>query len=121
MTEKVYRSRCCNAEVRTEGMPDFLGSKEVCTVSYVCLKCDKSCNVVAPKGQKQRALEKRTKEGERRLDFQGEMLQKLVELLDGITIHPIKGVILTPKKRRQLAELQKMEQKLLKSKAKKSR
>ncbi|MEK7465184.1 MAG: hypothetical protein AAB631_00200 [Patescibacteria group bacterium] len=44
------------------------------------------------------------------------MLQKLTEFFDGILISPIKGVILTPKKKRQLAELQKMEQKLLKSK-----
>ena len=54
MTEKVYRSKCCNAEVKVEGMPDFLESKEVCTVNYVCLKCNNLCDVVAPAVQKQK-------------------------------------------------------------------
>ena len=45
MTRKVYRSKCCNAKVRTDGVPDFIGSKEVCTVNYVCLKCNKPCDV----------------------------------------------------------------------------
>lgn len=54
MAKKVYRSRCCNAEVRAGGMPDFLGSKEVCTVHYVCLKCNKPCDVAASKSQKQK-------------------------------------------------------------------
>jgi hypothetical protein len=149
MMKKTQRSKCCKAEVRADGMPDFLGSKEVCTVSYTCLKCKKPCNVVAPKGQKQKvcviekskgkkiamtkirtALEekqrvlttkKRIKEGKKRLDFQGKMIQKLVEFFDGITIHPVKGVILTSKKKRQLVELQEMEQKLFKSKIKKPR
>lgn len=130
MTGKVYRSKCCNAEVRVDGIPDFLGSKEVCTVSYTCFECDKPCDVMVPKGQKQkvravkkpktkirttvkekqRALKERIKEGKKRLDFRGKILQKLVELLDGITIDPVKGVILTPKKKRQLVELQKIEQ-----------
>ena len=94
MTKKGFRSKCCNAKARAEGVPDFLGSKEVCTVNYICLKCNKSCNVVAPKGQKkkvyavkksktkkiavtktrttlkekQRALKKRIKEGKKRLE-----------------------------------------------------
>ena len=76
---------------------------------------------MTPTGQKQRALKKRIREGKRRLDFQGEMLQKLTELLDGITIHPVKGVILTRKKKRQLAELGEMESKLFKAKVKKPR
>src|SRR3989344_4852461 len=121
MAERNHRSRCRGAEVRADGMPDFLKSKTVCTVSFTCLKCNKPCNVMVPKGQKERALKKSIKEGERRLGFQGEMLQKLVKLLDGITIHPVKGVILTPKKKRQLAELQEMEQRLFKSKIKKPR
>lgn len=61
------------------------------------------------------AAKKRIKEGEKRLDFQGKMLQKLVKFFDGIIIHPTKGVILTPKKKRQLAELNKMERELLKN------
>ena len=36
------------------------------------------------------------------------IIKKLVELLDGITIDPVKGVILTPKKKRQVAELRKI-------------
>lgn len=45
MTEKVYRSKCCNAEVRTDGMPDFIGSKNICTINYVCLECNNPCTV----------------------------------------------------------------------------
>ncbi len=55
MTEKVYKSKCCNAEVRTDGVPDFIGSKEVCTINFVCLRCNKSCdvseNIVAEKSK----------------------------------------------------------------------
>ena len=36
------------------------------------------------------------------------IIKKLVELLDGITIDLVKGVILTPKKKRQVAELRKI-------------
>jgi len=42
---KEYRSKCCNAEVKTEGMPDFIGSREICTVHYVCLKCGEPCDI----------------------------------------------------------------------------
>jgi len=45
MTEAVCKSKCCNAEVRTVGVPDFIGSKGVCTISFVCLRCDKPCDV----------------------------------------------------------------------------
>ena len=127
----VYKSKCCNAKVRVSGVPDFIGSKKICTVSYICLKCGKPCDVkkiVMTKaktlfGEKWKTLvtKKRIKKQEKRLDFQGKILKKLVEFLDGITIHPVKGVILTLKKKHQLAELNKMEQKLSKSKSKKSR
>lgn len=56
MAEKVYRSRCCNAEVKMDGMPDFMGSKYVCTVYYVCLKCNKPCDlrvILTPKKKRQ--------------------------------------------------------------------
>lgn len=109
MIEKDYRSKCCNAKVKTGGVPDFIGSKEVYTVHFICLKCNKACDTVMP-------IRKRIKDGEKRLNFQGKALQKLVEFFDGIKIHPIKGIILTPKKKRQLVEFQKMEQKLFKSK-----
>ena len=118
MMEKVYRSKCCKAKVRAAKLPEFWRNSLTYTVYYVCRKCDKPCDVVVPKGQQQKALKKRTKKGERRLDFQGEMLQKLNDLLDGIIINPIKGVILTSKKKRQLAELLEMQLKLSKSKNK---
>lgn len=57
MMAKVYRSRCCNAEVKTNGMPDFLGSEEACTFNYICLKCDKPCDAVTPKSQGQKTRE----------------------------------------------------------------
>lgn len=52
MTKKIYKSKCCNAETRTYGVPDFIGSKEVCTIRFICLKCNKPCDVIVPKGQK---------------------------------------------------------------------
>lgn len=122
MTGKVYRSECCNVEVKVEGKPDFFGSKEICTFHFSCLRCGKPCNVAGlKKRRKISAAKKRIQVQDKRFDLRGEMLQKLIELFDGITIHPNKGVILTPKKKLQLAELQKMDQKLSKLKAKKSR
>ncbi len=44
MTEN-YRSKCCDAKVKIDGEPDFIGDDKVCTVSYVCLKCGKPCDV----------------------------------------------------------------------------
>ena len=127
----VCKSKCCNAKVRVSGVPDFIGSKKICTVSYICLKCGKPCDVkkiVMTKaktlfGEKGETLvtKKQIKKQEKRLDFQDKILEKLVEFLDGITIHPVKGVILTAKKKRQLVELREMEQKLFKSKIKKPR
>ena len=46
MTAKVCVSECCNANVKTGGLPDFVDSKEVCTIGFICLKCNKPCNVV---------------------------------------------------------------------------
>lgn len=43
--EENYRSECCNAKVKIRGTSDFIGSDEVCTINYVCLKCRKPCNV----------------------------------------------------------------------------
>ncbi len=71
------------------------------------------------KKQKALTIKKRIRKKEKELDFQGKILQKMIELLDGITIHPVKGVILTPKKKHQLVELQEMERKLFGSKTKK--
>lgn len=68
--------------------------------------------------KKQLVLKKQINARKKRVSFQDKVLKKLVELLDGITIDPVKGVILTPRKKRQLAEFQEMGQKLLKSKSK---
>ncbi|MEK7636550.1 MAG: hypothetical protein AAB362_02590 [Patescibacteria group bacterium] len=54
------------------------------------------------------AVKKRIKKCRKLLDTQEKAVQKLVELLDGIIIDPVRGVILTPKKKRQRAELQKI-------------
>lgn len=43
--KKKYRSRCCGAKVKTTGIPDFLESKEICTVNFVCLKCNNPCDI----------------------------------------------------------------------------
>ena len=59
MIEKKYRSKCCNALVKTEGIPDFPGTKEVCTVSFACTKCDQACDVIQKKlASSQRVLKK---------------------------------------------------------------
>ena len=66
MAGRSYRSRCCNAEVRAEGLPDFLGSREVCTVSFVCLKCNNPCDIKRPRSHKQKA---RIPENPRMIEF----------------------------------------------------
>lgn len=130
MTGKVNRSTCCKAEVRIDGIPDFLGSKEVCTVSFICRKCGRPCDVAEPKERKlkSRVAEKSNVEKivttKTRIVLEEKrsmILQKLIELLDGITIDPVEGVILTPEKKRQVAEFQKMEQDLFRPKIKRSR
>ena len=50
-SEENYRSECCNAKVRVDGIPDFIGSDEICTVNYSCTKCGKPCNVKKRKGK----------------------------------------------------------------------
>ena len=54
MAEIVYKSKCCNAEVKADGTSDFLGSKEVCTMSFVCFECNKPCDTAMPKNRKQK-------------------------------------------------------------------
>ncbi len=46
MTENVRKSECCDAEVRMEGVPDFVGGKDICTVSFVCNECGNACNIL---------------------------------------------------------------------------
>lgn len=56
MARVLYKSRCCNAEAKTVGTPDFLGSDEVCTVSFVCLECNNPCDIARPKQKVSAAL-----------------------------------------------------------------
>lgn len=55
LAERNCRSKCCNAEVRADGLPDFLGSREVCTVSFVCTKCSQDCCIVRSRSRRQKA------------------------------------------------------------------
>ena len=111
MIEQNYRSKCCDAKVKVHGIPDFPGTKEICTMNFSCTQCGKSCNMVEISRDKTKAptAKRRIRSQEKRLNFHGKVLKKLTEFLDGITISPTKGVILTPKKKSQLAELRKME------------
>ena len=54
---------------------------------------------------------KQVREKEKQIDLHGKVIRRLAELLDGIIIDPVKGVVLTPKKKRQRAELEKTVQK----------
>ena len=50
-------SVCCNAEVRVYvGSPDFIGEAEGCTMYYICIKCNKTCDIKEDKknGKKKR-------------------------------------------------------------------
>ena len=39
-------SKCCNAEVKAVGgLPDFIGDRYACTMSYRCMKCQEYCNI----------------------------------------------------------------------------
>ena len=133
MIKRVYRSKCCNAKVRADGIPDFLGSKEVCTISFTCLNCGKPCDVMEPEGQKQKmhsaekpartrlvekermlVLKKQIKKQIKRIDLQGAILQKLLEFFAGIKTHPRRGMLVTPKNKRRLAEIYRMERELFK-------
>ena len=49
--KEIYKSQCCNAPVKTGGLPDFEGDKNPCTLYYVCTKCNKPCNI---KGEKKK-------------------------------------------------------------------
>ena len=43
--DKNYKSKCCNALVKVEGLPDFHGDKYPCTAHYVCTKCGEPCDI----------------------------------------------------------------------------
>jgi Mg-chelatase subunit ChlI len=53
----------------------------------------------------------KARNAKKQIEFQDKILNKIVEVLDGITIDPLKGVILTARKKRKLAELRKLEEK----------
>ena len=38
------KSKCCNAPMKEEGKPDFIGSDEVCTMYWSCTKCKEPCD-----------------------------------------------------------------------------
>ena len=40
-----FKSKCCNAECKLGGLPDFIGSDIICTMYYVCTKCGKDCDI----------------------------------------------------------------------------
>jgi hypothetical protein len=46
---KDHRSKCCNEPVKTDISPDFIGddpkTMTIGTVSFICTKCNKPCNV----------------------------------------------------------------------------
>ena len=39
------KSQCCNADVIKGGRPDFAGDNYVCTMYYVCTKCNNPCDL----------------------------------------------------------------------------
>jgi hypothetical protein len=40
------KSKCCCAPVIVEGIPDFIGDEDVCTVNYRCKLCGKPCSLL---------------------------------------------------------------------------
>lgn len=45
MKKQEYKSKCCNAPVKVEGLLDFEGDIYPCTVHYVCTKCKETCDI----------------------------------------------------------------------------
>ena len=43
------KSKCCKAEAKEYGIPDFIGSDDICTVSMKCMKCGEYCDVIFEK------------------------------------------------------------------------
>lgn len=39
-----YVSNCCQAKVEFRGIPDFIGQKDICTITGYCLECRKPCD-----------------------------------------------------------------------------
>jgi len=79
MNDKKYKSQCCNAPVKVEGLPDFEGDKCPCTVYYVCTKCGKPTDTKEIK-KVNRKLKKELKEGKiTRVDSVDKMFEELEE------------------------------------------
>lgn len=52
-TNTTWKSKCCNADFKTVGMPDFVGfvgddtgEESWTTIHCECLKCGKPCDIV---------------------------------------------------------------------------
>jgi Mg-chelatase subunit ChlI len=58
----------------------------------------------------------KARNAKKRIEFQDKIINKIVEVLDGITIDPLKGVVLTARKKKKLAELRKLEKNFLRRK-----
>ena len=39
------KSKCCNANVKLSGMPDFVGDNDICTFHYECEKRGNACDI----------------------------------------------------------------------------
>ena len=42
---KNVTSDCCNAKIRLEGIPYFIGDNTIFTVNCFCSKCEKPCGI----------------------------------------------------------------------------
>ncbi|OGN15962.1 MAG: hypothetical protein A3C81_01480 [Candidatus Yanofskybacteria bacterium RIFCSPHIGHO2_02_FULL_46_19] len=58
---KKPKSKCHNAKVKLDGVPDFIGSKAVCTVSYICSLCGQPCDVIHRKTKRRASIRKKYK------------------------------------------------------------
>lgn len=45
--KSIYKSRCCNSNVKTVSVPDEI-DKIGCTMYCVCVKCNKPCDIYIP-------------------------------------------------------------------------
>ena len=42
------KSDCCNAPIEAVGQNDFIGSDDLCTMFYKCLRCSQACDQATP-------------------------------------------------------------------------
>jgi hypothetical protein len=75
-TKSNYKSICCNADVRIEGMDDF---DKQCTMYHVCTYCNKPCDVTV-KIRKTWKINPTTKvKGDERGKFKEKLTKKEIE------------------------------------------